>query len=182
MRNAHRKNWWHHLSKSIPINVGENRFLWEKFEVRRNQTGLARVIGVGWNRKIKRKVITKSLIQHHKTLFGQSLWCTFSANARKHCIIYDKISPICKLQYEKNSTKTLAYNIWMKFLGKLKVQSASDELWCSVKFKYGLFVFLFGAQDRDSENTTVFEFKLYYQHTTEIHHINSFRMSIFNFV
>lgn len=125
MRNAHRKNWWHHLSKSIPINVGENRFLWEKFEVRRNQTGLARVIGVRWNRKIKRKAITKSLIQHHKTLFGQSLWCTLSANARKHCIIYDKISPICKLQYEKNSTKTLAHNIWMKFFGKLKVQRFS---------------------------------------------------------
>lgn len=35
----------------------------------------------------------------------------------------------------------MAHNIWMKFLGKLKVQSASDELWCSVKFKYGLFVF-----------------------------------------
>lgn len=49
----------------------------------------------------------------------------FSADARKHCIIYDKISPICKLQYEKNSTKTLAHNIWMKFFGKLKVQRFS---------------------------------------------------------
>lgn len=93
---------------------------------------------------------------------------------------------------KKNSTKTLAYNIWMKFLGKFEVQRFSIRwtvMLSQIQIRFVCFFFIWSPRQRwiwqrwiYEKNSTVFEFKLYYQYTTEIHHINSFGMSIFNFV